>query len=87
MKQFTRVITRPEHHPENAWKLSLLCIHREVETGSSMAQGHGIFAATFVDLSNFTIVVTIIQFDHASQQDITDVHQLVTEFVESIQNQ
>ena len=85
MKQFTRVVTRPDNISETEWKLSLLGIHRAVETGVALVQGSGIFAATFVDLSNFTIIITIIQFEHATQADITEIHQATTEFSESLQ--
>lgn len=84
MKQFTRVITRPDNISETEWKLSLVGIHRAVETGAALAQGSGIFTATFVDLSNFTIIITIIQFDRATQADITEVHQATTEFIEGL---
>jgi len=84
MKQFTRVVTRPDNIPEDAWNLTLLGIYQMVETGNALAQGSGIFSATFVDLSNFTIVITIIQFEHAIQSDITEVHQAVTEFIENL---
>lgn len=86
MKQFTRVISRPDNISETEWKLSLLEIHRSVEAGEALAQGSGIFAATFVDLSNFTIVITIIQFEHATLHDITEVHQAITLFIENISN-
>jgi hypothetical protein len=84
MKQFTRVIKRPETIPEDQWRFELCGIYNEVEQGACLAQGEGIFSASFVDLSNFSLIITIIQFDHASKKDITEVHQAITEFIEAL---
>lgn len=86
MKQFTRVIHRPENFSEDDWKLELIGIAQDVNNGCLVTQGSGIHSACFVDTSNWTLVITIIQFDHAAQHDITAVHQAITLFIENIPN-
>lgn len=84
MKQFTRVISRPDNIPPDVWRTSLTTIFLSIEHGHAVAQGAGIHSAMFVDLSNQTIIITIIQFEHASQSDATEVHQAITEFIENL---
>lgn len=84
MKQFTRIITRPDNFSSDDWKASLIGIAKDCNRGMCHSQGHGIHTAAFVDTSNWTIIITIIQFEHATQADITEVHQAVTEFIEGL---
>jgi len=86
MKQFTRVISRPDNFTEDDWKLELVGISLDINNGLFITQGSGIHSACFVDTSNWTLVITIIQFDHAAQHDITAVHQAITLFIENIPN-
>lgn len=86
MKQFTRVISRPYNFSEDDWKSELVGISLDTNNGLLITQGSGIHSACFVDTSNWTLVITIIQFDHAAQHDITAVHQAITLFIEDIPN-
>jgi len=86
MKQFTRVIHRPDNFSTEDWKLELVGIAQDVNNGCLVTQGHGIHSACFVDTSNWTLIITIIQFEHATQHDITAVHQAITLFIENIPN-
>ena len=86
MKQFTRVVTRPENFLQDDWIINLVGIAQDVNSGLLLSQGHGIHSACFVDTSNWTLVITILQFEHATQSDITLVHQNINNFIESIPN-
>jgi len=86
MKQFTRVVHRPDNFSLDEWIINLVGIAQDVNNGCLLSQGHGIHSACFVDTSNWTLIITIIQFEHATQSDITLTHQRINDFIESIPN-
>lgn len=80
MKQFTKLIKRPDNISEDNWNAELINIALDIQGGLAIHQGKGIFSAAFVDLFNWTIVYTIIQLEHANQADVLFVHKTLNEF-------
>jgi hypothetical protein len=52
MKQFTRVIHRPDNFSPEDWIDNLVGISQDINNGLLITQGSGIHSACFVDTSN-----------------------------------